>query len=579
MARFLNDLKNFLGAVGAAVTLDDGEGGPPRLGKARLGLHPGRLLEGLGWRWEDGLELSWDRRADLALYGARAAAHVGGEADLSSYLRLPLLGYAGAWLKLPEGLPRWLADRIEAVEMRHDYELGLWAGRYSPEDDYQLRLDWGDPNYGMLSKPWWRSRPLVLSIDPRRWLLGPVRQLDLGHTPTAPTALPLPERAYPCRVVLSRYRRVRARLAALPWAGEAYTVGSVVLLGDAEVDDGSHKGGWGSMSVGRVESAEEALGRCVGNVLASRRRNGWKPSYPRHPRPEWVAVWDAVLRFAQSCGGDTGEGTIGELRMDAVVAVDRALEDLVGQPTDLGEEPARDPERAEWLARQDGKLVERAVRNLAAVAGSAQDAPLWDAAKRLFACGSQVAQALCRRFGLNPDDVLEGLVDEHGTCETCGTTKCPACGELSDQDYCGECSAICEACNECVPKKDAVVGADDEEGATYFCKECVGQIDVAPIDAPHRGSCHGPSGWMCMDCGATTDTEPCPGPPPAACSVPSGKPVLDHSFEDSGPNFPDQCRHDALPETNSAGETKVMRKCGYPRAAHPLTPTKEDPRA
>lgn len=44
--------------------------------------------------------------------------------------------------------------------------------------------------------------------------------------------------------------------------------------------------------------------------------------------------------------------------------------------------------------------------------------------------------------------------------------------------------------------------------------------------------------------------------------------VIDHLYQDSGPDFPDQCHHDAKPETDSDGVSKVMRKCGYPRSVH-----------
>ncbi|MCC7537875.1 MAG: hypothetical protein IT379_16745 [Deltaproteobacteria bacterium] len=38
-----------------------------------------------------------------------------------------------------------------------------------------------------------------------------------------------------------------------------------------------------------------------------------------------VQLWDAVNRYAQACGGDTGDASVGAARMDAVVAVDRAV--------------------------------------------------------------------------------------------------------------------------------------------------------------------------------------------------------------------------------------------------------------
>ena len=40
-----------------------------------------------------------------------------------------------------------------------------------------------------------------------------------------------------------------------------------------------------------------------------------------------VRLWDAINAYAVACGGDTGPATVGDRRMDAVVAVERVLED------------------------------------------------------------------------------------------------------------------------------------------------------------------------------------------------------------------------------------------------------------
>jgi hypothetical protein len=42
--------------------------------------------------------------------------------------------------------------------------------------------------------------------------------------------------------------------------------------------------------------------------------------------PEFVEMWDAINAYAESCGGDTSEKTVSDRRMNAVVAVDRAIE-------------------------------------------------------------------------------------------------------------------------------------------------------------------------------------------------------------------------------------------------------------
>jgi hypothetical protein len=39
-----------------------------------------------------------------------------------------------------------------------------------------------------------------------------------------------------------------------------------------------------------------------------------------------AAIWDAINEYAAACGGNTGRATIGSRRMDAVVAVERAIE-------------------------------------------------------------------------------------------------------------------------------------------------------------------------------------------------------------------------------------------------------------
>jgi hypothetical protein len=45
-------------------------------------------------------------------------------------------------------------------------------------------------------------------------------------------------------------------------------------------------------------------------------------------------LWDAINAYTESCGGDTSRKTISDRRMDAVVAVERAIEDE-GHANDL----------------------------------------------------------------------------------------------------------------------------------------------------------------------------------------------------------------------------------------------------
>lgn len=54
--------------------------------------------------------------------------------------------------------------------------------------------------------------------------------------------------------------------------------------------------------------------------------------------------------------------------------------------------------RAAECGGTDAELVERAVRG-------AKGGPRWVAVKKAFAVGSTSAHNLCRRFGLDPDEV------------------------------------------------------------------------------------------------------------------------------------------------------------------------------
>jgi hypothetical protein len=45
-----------------------------------------------------------------------------------------------------------------------------------------------------------------------------------------------------------------------------------------------------------------------------------------------VRLWDAINAYAESCGGDTSTRTVSSRRMDAVVAVERALREALEGP-------------------------------------------------------------------------------------------------------------------------------------------------------------------------------------------------------------------------------------------------------
>jgi len=43
-------------------------------------------------------------------------------------------------------------------------------------------------------------------------------------------------------------------------------------------------------------------------------------------RMEYVALWDAINKYTEACGGDTSKKTAHRKRMDAVVEVENSLE-------------------------------------------------------------------------------------------------------------------------------------------------------------------------------------------------------------------------------------------------------------
>lgn len=51
-----------------------------------------------------------------------------------------------------------------------------------------------------------------------------------------------------------------------------------------------------------------------------------------------VDLWEAINRYAEACGGNTGDATVGDARMDAVAAVERAVDALVVSETQCQEE-------------------------------------------------------------------------------------------------------------------------------------------------------------------------------------------------------------------------------------------------
>ena len=54
----------------------------------------------------------------------------------------------------------------------------------------------------------------------------------------------------------------------------------------------------------------------------------------------------------------------------------------------------------------DNVLLQRVLRNLQTHGRSHEKLPLWSIVSERFALGSTYAEQLCRRFGLNPDEIV-----------------------------------------------------------------------------------------------------------------------------------------------------------------------------
>lgn len=55
----------------------------------------------------------------------------------------------------------------------------------------------------------------------------------------------------------------------------------------------------------------------------------------------------------------------------------------------------------------ESELLKRVIRN-ARVERRSFAAPRWVLVKRMFVCGSTVSQAICREYGFDPHEVIEG---------------------------------------------------------------------------------------------------------------------------------------------------------------------------
>lgn len=83
----------------------------------------------------------------------------------------------------------------------------------------------------------------------------------------------------------------------------------------------------------------------------------------------------------------------------------------------------------------DAQLLERAVCN-----AKAPGETRWSSVMKVFACGSTVAEELCRYYGLDPDEEFPHLEDEDPVCES----GMDDCGPATTCD--SEGVPLCERC-------------------------------------------------------------------------------------------------------------------------------------
>lgn len=88
-------------------------------------------------------------------------------------------------------------------------------------------------------------------------------------------------------------------------------------------------------------------------------------------------LWNAVNRYAEACGGDTGSETVSGARMDAVVAVDDAVDTIIMDRAERAVERAmKGPRRIEIPEKHIMKLARLGDAVMAAGAGEKTKAKL-----------------------------------------------------------------------------------------------------------------------------------------------------------------------------------------------------------
>lgn len=243
-----------------------------------IGFHPLRLYSRDHADCQVGVRFVRHWPTAARRYGWCAAVYARGEDDASLWVVLPRIGFCSLTVKLPGSLPKPIAERITRAPLRSTVEIGAWVGRFAVGEDYHIQIDLGNPSHGRYDpdKPWYWQRPIYLEIDPRFWLFGRKVVQKLSAI-TEDAVVTLPDGAYPCRIELTHYRRVRRDLARFTWAGETYWAAETCFVNRA-VPVGA---GRFMTAVGvPAKTVEKAVGLTISEILRWRKQNGWQPDPP-----------------------------------------------------------------------------------------------------------------------------------------------------------------------------------------------------------------------------------------------------------------------------------------------------------
>ena len=176
----------------------------------------------------------------------------------SPYLFSLYLGFHGRWLY---GLTKWLR--------RGDYEPREISLRIF---DWAIWIDiWAKSMSWSSTQPWWMS----MRWHPMDSLFGRTKH-SAEEIGTTVTVIPMPERAYPCTVVMKREAWKRPRL---PWTSYQ-NIRAHIDCKDGVPHPGKGESSWDcgddatySLTC-EAKTVEEGIGKFVQSVLRDRRRYG-----------------------------------------------------------------------------------------------------------------------------------------------------------------------------------------------------------------------------------------------------------------------------------------------------------------